>query len=92
MNTYFLKGSWNVICDRCGKKYKAFQLRKEWTGLFVCDNCWEPRHPQDFIRIPKEDMSVPYVRPPQEHFVGLSGSDFCSTINMCPINTFELNG
>lgn len=58
-------GSWNAICDRCGFKYKSFQLRKEWTGLMVCKNCWEPRHPQDLIKIPKDDQSVPWSRPEQ---------------------------
>jgi hypothetical protein len=33
-------------CDRCGFKYKLLELRKEWTGLKVCDSCFEPKHPQ----------------------------------------------
>lgn len=66
-------GSWNVICDRCGFKYKSFQLRKEWTGLMVCKNCWEPRHPQDLIKIPKDDQSVPWSRPePDDVFIDVN--------------------
>lgn len=62
--------TWNAICDRCGFKYKAFQLRKEWTGLMVCKECWEPRHPQELLRIPKDDQKVPWTRPePADVFI-----------------------
>ncbi len=33
----------NAICDRCGFRYKFYNLKKEWTGLMVCDGCWEPQ-------------------------------------------------
>lgn len=56
-------GQWNAECDRCGAWRKARQLRLEWTGLRVCSKCWEPRHPQDFIRGKKDDQSPPWVRP-----------------------------
>ncbi len=35
-----------AICDRCGFRYKYTQLRKEWTGFFVCSECYEPKEPQ----------------------------------------------
>lgn len=59
----FESGQWNVICQRCGFKYKARQLRQEWTGLRVCsgtgtNGCWEPRHPQDGV-IGKADKQAP---------------------------------
>lgn len=44
-NNFFKAGSWNVCCDRCGRKYKRDQCQKEWTGLLVCSTCYEPRHP-----------------------------------------------
>lgn len=59
-------GDWNAICDRCGFEFKASQLRKTWDGLYVCEEDWEQRHPQDFIRGVKEDQSVPWTRPEQE--------------------------
>jgi len=62
MNKLIL-GDWNAICDRCGFKYKASQLRPEWTGLMVCSKCWEPRHPQDFLRGVPDSGSVPWTRP-----------------------------
>jgi len=92
-NTYFLKGSWNVICDRCGEKYKAGQIRKEWTGLMVCEGCWEPRHPQDFIRTVPDTMSVPYVRPrPADIFIGPTYNTSDSIVNVGLINGFIING
>ena len=38
---YFILGAWNAICDRCGFKFKNSRLRKEWTGLMVCNDCWD---------------------------------------------------
>lgn len=76
-------GSWNVICDRCGWKYKSSQLRREWTGYRVCsgggtNNCWEPRHPQDYVRGRVDNQMPPWVRPEPVVAAGalaLEGSD-----------------
>jgi hypothetical protein len=65
MKNYFKSGAWNVICDRCGKKYKSTEIRKEWTGYMVCSHCWETRHPQDFLRVHEEKITVPFSRPPE---------------------------
>jgi len=35
-----------AICDRCGFEYRYLELRKEWNGLRVCQECYEPKHPQ----------------------------------------------
>lgn len=59
---YLKRGSHNAICDRCGFKYKAEQIKKEWNGLRVCKECWEPRHPQEFVRGRKDDSSVDWTR------------------------------
>jgi hypothetical protein len=72
MRNHYEAGKWNAICDRCGFKRKSDMLRKEWTGLMVCaDTCWEPKHPQLLLRVPREDGSTPWVRPePDDIFVG----------------------
>lgn len=63
-------GTWNAICKRCGFKKKAYQLRKEWTGLMVCNECWEPRHPQDLTKAVKESPPLPWTSPePADVFV-----------------------
>lgn len=61
-------GSYSVVCDRCGFKFKNHQLVKEWTGLMVChgpgtNDCWEPRHVQDFVRAINDQPKLPFVRP-----------------------------
>lgn len=64
--TYFKKGEWSCICDRCGFEYKSGQLKKTWDNLRVCRECYEPRHPQDFLRAKKDDQSVAWTRPEGE--------------------------
>lgn len=59
---------WNAICERCGFKYKNTQIRQEWTGLRVCcgagtNDCWEPRHPQEYVRGRKDSQTVPWSSP-----------------------------
>ena len=46
-----------AICDRCGYQYPYLDLKKEWNGLFVCSECFEPKHPQ---------LDPPYSRPDPE--------------------------
>lgn len=63
MSTYFKKGEWNAVCDRCGGEYKSSQIKEEWDGLRVCRECFDPRHPQDFVKGVKDDQSVAWTRP-----------------------------
>lgn len=65
---YFAPGKWNVICDQCGFKFKNDQLRKDWRGLMLCHGggttgCWEPRHPQDFVRGQADRQMPEWTRP-----------------------------
>jgi hypothetical protein len=43
-------------CDRCGFTYRMSQVRKEYTGLMVCDKCYETRHPQEFVYVQPEQL------------------------------------
>lgn len=63
---YLKRGGQNVICDRCGFKFKSEELKKEWQGFMVCEICFEPRHPQDLIRSVPEQTKRPYYRPEEE--------------------------
>ena len=61
----FLKlGDWNAICDRCGRKFKASQLRKTWQGFMVCRRDFEERQPQDFVKGVPDIQAPPWTRPP----------------------------
>ena len=54
----------NAICDRCGFKFPLNALRKEWTNLMVCSECWDYRHPQEFVRgVPDTQGIRPNMRP-----------------------------
>lgn len=66
------KGDWNALCDVCGFKYKASELKKTWDGYYVCPQDFELRHPQELIRSKTDDQSVPWTRPePDWSFVEL---------------------
>lgn len=54
-------------CDRCGGTFSDRYKAVEWTGAIVCrgagtHDCWESRHPQDFVRTLREDTSVQNAR------------------------------
>ena len=73
MRNYFKSGSWNITCDRCSKKTKADEIKKEWTGFLVCPVCFEYRHEQDFVRARQDKISVPFTRPrPVDIFTGVT--------------------
>lgn len=61
---YYKPGDNNVICDVCGAKVKASNTRRRWDRLVVCQDDWEPRHPQDFVR-GRRDRQVPAVIRPE---------------------------
>ena len=63
---YLDLGNFNAICDVCGFKFKASELRRRWDGFMVCDSDYEQRHPQDLIRGVPDNSSTPWSRPPQE--------------------------
>ena len=65
-NDRFRLGDAKAVCDRCGfDKYQS-QLRKEWTGAMTCKECWDPRHPQDFVKARPERSIVKNARPGAE--------------------------
>lgn len=59
---WYKHGDHNAICDICGFKYKASELKRTWEGYYVCERDFEHRHPQDFVRGKKDDQSVPWSR------------------------------
>ena len=60
--TYIPKDNW-VICQRTGIKFRRSEMRKEWNGLWVHRSVWEPRHPQDFVRVDPENPTASLVFP-----------------------------
>ena len=69
MSNFYKRGSWNLVCDRCSKKIKADESKLEWTGFIVCNDCYEQRHPQDFVKAKIDKIIVPYIRPPSDTYI-----------------------
>lgn len=72
---------YNVICDVCGFKYKASELRQRWDGPMVCKADWETRNILDFYRQRDDTHKLPFVRTDNQIektwepiFVNLTGS------------------
>ncbi len=61
--TIWTTGTWNVICDVCGFRYKANEIKHRWDGLVVCPQDWEERHPMDLFQAREEKTGVPFTRP-----------------------------
>ena len=78
-----------AICDRCGQQYKFLQLKKEWNGLEVCPECYEPKHPQlDPSYHAADAQALPFTRPAREEpvtvFVGAPGDSAFESNGMQP--------
>lgn len=78
MKNHLILGDWNALCDSCGRKFKASSLKKRWDGLIVCSEDWEQRHPQDLLRVQREQISVPWARPypAQDTYIPWNYTDF----------------
>lgn len=84
-------GKWYVMCPRCGRnRTNDMVLKEPETNLMVCrDGCWDPRHPQDFVRGKPDNMSVPYPRPePTDQFVEVTYADTGPSADI-PSGTFN---
>ena len=79
-------GGYNAICDVCGFKFKASELRRRWDGAMVDQACFESRHPQDFIRVIPDQRPLVFISPDSDApltysptwglFSGTAGSGF----------------
>lgn len=86
-------GDWKVICDRCGMDRYASECRMNWQGLFVCsDTCWEPRHPQDFVKAIPDYQTVPIARPDTPASVGQTTVDTSAAKNATTIVLTSVTG
>lgn len=78
---YYKPGDHNAICDVCGFKFKASQLRKRWDNFMVCAADWEPRHSLDFLRVRSPNPPPKWTRPePTDVFISVTYADNGSTV------------
>jgi hypothetical protein len=78
----FIKGDWNVIDDRTGRKRKASHMLKEWTGRVVHRKEWESRHPQDFVRGVRDKQNPPVRMVTSEETDGFLGPNEVNEDNL----------
>lgn len=64
----WVSGDHNVICDLSGFEVKRSDCLKRWDGLLVRRQDWEPRHPQDFLRVKPDRIRVADPRPDIDRF------------------------
>lgn len=68
----FVSGDHNAVCYECGRKRKASTLKKHWQGYYVCEEHWEPRHSQDFVRGVSDDQKPAWTQSmPENSFTSL---------------------
>lgn len=60
---HYVPGTFYRIDDRSGFKVRSYHTKKEWNGLIVREQSWEPRQPQDLVRGVPDDQTVPEARP-----------------------------
>ena len=82
-------GDWLAKCDRCADVKYASQLKKEWTGFIVCEQCWEPRHPQEFLRGRPDNSNVPWTRPDSIDDVVAKNGDVSKTLTKDSSNDIQ---
>lgn len=88
---YYNSGDHNVTCDVCSRKIKMLQAKSRWDGFLVCHDCYEERHPQDFVRARQDKISVYITRPiPPLVFVNLMVVDD-AVWNGGMLNVSEMN-
>jgi len=61
----YATGKWAYgISDRSGFRYRLKDMRKEWNGLLVGKDEWEPKHPQlEPLRAVPDPQSLRNPRP-----------------------------
>lgn len=85
------KGDWIALCDVCGRKYKASVLKKRWDGLMCCDDDWEIRQPQDFVRGVADTQIAPWLRDePSNSFINFNFTPPAVTIQVIETASLSL--
>ena len=79
---YYDHGNPNMICDRCGQKFKKSMLKETWDHFWVCEKDFELRQPQDTLRSFSDKQSFDNPRPEAvSDMTYWDGSSLDETIN-----------
>lgn len=58
-----------VVCSRCHEDKLDSEMKKDGQkkGVWVCTDCWDPKHPQERVRSIEDPQTAPQpVRLPQD--------------------------
>ena len=59
----YIPGDPYFVCPRCGFRVRKSETKREWTGIIVCEACYDPKHPQLDVRPIREKIAVKNARP-----------------------------
>lgn len=59
----YRSGGYYAICDECGFRFRANEMRLRWDGAFVCREDFEVKHPQLDLKIRFDKILVKTPRP-----------------------------
>lgn len=91
----YRKGDYKRISDRGGRTYYRSQMKREWTGLLVGKDQWEPKHPQLELRSVEDDQTVDDPRPKNsleytETTLSSAASKYDQTISVASANNISV--
>ena len=86
-------GNYKMVCDLCGQVRMASEIKKTWDNFFVCaDTCWQPRHPQDFVRGVADDQTIPVVRSDVVQSMGTTTLSVAASKNATTVTLASVSG
>lgn len=60
----YKKGQWRAWCQVCGRPLLSDDIVRRWDNLLVGPECWEPRHPQEYLKVrPETSGKLPWRAP-----------------------------
>jgi len=62
---------YKMACMRCGFWFPSTELKKEWTGLYVCKADFETRHEQTLMKVHGEKAFPDIVSKDQDTYIGI---------------------
>ena len=68
-------GDYYAICDQCGFRYFASEMKMQWNNLFTCPQCYEEKHPQYVDPKPLHEKQRVTIHRPEQSDVFLAPGD-----------------
>ena len=85
-NPGYKSGSHWANCDMCDSQFRAEDLKETWDHFWVCEDDYETRHAQDFLRVKEEHIYVDQPIRPSDTSNTISVT--FDTVTEIPTSTF----